>query len=67
MDNIEDFLAKKSEGDTGIQEPLSPEDEEITEEKAHEINNQLKKIGGIVADVRLILSYLILIRELLLF
>lgn len=54
MDNIEDFLQKKSDSsDTGIQEPLSPEEEEVTEEKATEINNQLKKIGGIVSDVRL--------------
>lgn len=57
MESVDVYM-NKNEGDSTINEPLN--DEEITTEKAEQINKQLIKIGGIVEEVRA--SYLILIR-----
>ena len=48
MDSVDVYM-NKNEGDSTINEPLN--DEEITTEKAEQINQQLKKIGGIVEEV----------------
>lgn len=52
MESVDVYM-NKNEGDSTINEPLN--DEEMTTEKAEQINKQLIKIGGIVEEVRLAL------------
>lgn len=48
MDSIDVYM-NKSEGDSTINEPLN--EEEVTSEKAKQVNDQLIKIGGIIEEV----------------
>jgi hypothetical protein len=49
MERTDIYMGAQNKGDS-INEPLDPS-EEITQEKAAEINAQLKKIGKIVEEV----------------